>query len=163
MLPTFVILVFSLVSMPLQAGVPASEPSLTSRSAVTSSMPESTSAIVVENAWVRLMPPVSRMSAAYLTIKNNSSRVQTLLDCSSPDAGSVMIHQTQNTGKGRVGMRHLDKIEIPPGGLVTLAPGGTHIMLMGLKVATSEGQLITLQLDFTEGASVTISAPVRAQ
>jgi copper(I)-binding protein len=45
-------------------------------------------------------------------------------------------------------MRPLTAIDIPAGQTVTLSPGGTHIMLLGLTQPLREGQSFPLTLSF---------------
>jgi copper(I)-binding protein len=53
-------------------------------------------------------------------------------------------------------------VPIPPGQTVTFTPGGTHIMLMGLKKPLAAGQSFPLTLTFTHAAPVTVEVKVRA-
>ncbi len=69
--------------------------------------------------------------------------------------------------QGVMRMRMLEKLDIPAGKKVTLAPGQTHLMLINLKSPLKAGENITLQLSFshTDGSSQqqTIIAPVLAK
>jgi len=49
---------------------------------------------------------------------------------------------------GVMRMRPLTAIDIPAGQTVTLSPGGTHIMLLGLTQPLREGQSFPLTLSF---------------
>jgi copper(I)-binding protein len=60
-------------------------------------------------------------------------------------------------------MRHLaDGLEIPAGETVVLAPGGFHIMFMGLKQAFVEGKTVAVTLTFEKAGSVEVLLPVEA-
>jgi len=54
-------------------------------------------------------------------------------------------------------------IEIPAGGDLTLAPQGTHIMLIGLKEKLIDGQTAEITLTFETAGEVIIEIPVRRQ
>ena len=58
-------------------------------------------------------------------------------------------------------MRELaEGLEIPAGATVALAPGGYHIMFMGLNQAFVEGESITITLVFEKAGSVEVELPV---
>ena len=48
-------------------------------------------------------------------------------------------------------------IPVPAGGTVTLAPGGFHIMLIGLKAPLHAGQGYDVTLDFRHAGPMTIT------
>ncbi|NJL56929.1 copper chaperone PCu(A)C, partial [bacterium] len=54
--------------------------------------------------------------------------------------------------------RPVDAITIPAGEMVTLEPGGYHIMLMGFDSPLVEGDSLRLTLVFAAGAEVTVEA-----
>ena len=45
-------------------------------------------------------------------------------------------------------MSHLETLELAPGQAVTLAPGGMHLMLMGLREKLVEGESFPVTLRF---------------
>jgi hypothetical protein len=45
--------------------------------------------------------------------------------------------------------------------MVTLQPGGLHVMLMGLSQDLKEGNAITLTLHFDDGSSQGLTVPVK--
>ena len=58
-------------------------------------------------------------------------------------------------------MRQLvDGLEIPAGETVVLAPGGFHIMFMGLTQAFVEGESVAVTLTFEKAGSVEVLLPV---
>ncbi|ADC89825.1 protein of unknown function DUF461 [Thermocrinis albus DSM 14484] len=111
--------------------------------------------VEVRDAWVRAVPPVSKVSAAYMVLKNNGDKPEKLLSASSSVAHHVELHETQD-GK----MRRVKFIEIPPGSQVELKPGGYHIMLIGLKKPLKEGEKVSITLHFESG-KLTVEAPVK--
>jgi copper(I)-binding protein len=69
------------------------------------------------------------MFAGYAVFGNDSNAPLTISAASSPDFGSVSMHETIDEG-GISKMRLLDHVEIPPHTSVTFEPGGKHLMLM---------------------------------
>ncbi len=120
-----------------------------------SAMAEETVRIV--EPWARATILATRPGAAYLTIE--SARGDRLLSVESPVADRVMIHASDNNdGVNR--MVHLDTLDLPAGKSVVLAPGGTHLMLMGLKERLIEGARVPVTLQFERAGEVTITVPV---
>jgi len=59
------------------------------------------------------------------------------------------------------GMHPIDRLEIPPGGTVSLEPGGYHLMLMGVGAELKVGGKIELRLEFEKAGTVVVQAEVR--
>jgi len=59
-------------------------------------------------------------------------------------------------------MRHSDKMEIPPGESLTLAPGNRHIMLMQVKRVLAPGDIVPMTLQFESAPAQAVDFPVRA-
>lgn len=117
-----------------------------------------TSEIAVADAWARAS--VTETGAAYLTVSNTGTKDDVLLEVRSPAAGKVEIHDM--TMEGMVmKMRKLDALPVAAGGRVELAPGGKHIMLIGLAELLTEGMSVPLTLVFESAGEVEVSAPVR--
>lgn len=102
------------------------------------------SALELSNAWVRAMPPTQRMTAAYLRIRNTGSQIVTIDAVTSP-LGEASLHETR-TEAGRSRMRPVPALQVPPQGVIDLAPGGLHIMLMGLQRMPAAGSTTRLCL-----------------
>ena len=73
-------------------------------------------------------------SAAYLSITNHGGAADRLLAVESSLARKTELH-TMDVTNGVMKMRQIDGgIAIPAGKTIQLAPGGFHVMLIGLKV-----------------------------
>lgn len=81
------------------------------------------------------------MSAAYLSLSNNSQRTITISRVASPQFGSVELHET-TVENGVARMRALAALDIPGGATVRLERGGKHLMLMRPAAA---GDTVSLQ------------------
>jgi len=110
-----------------------------------------------------LTPPAGAKSAAgYLGIVNRGSTADRLLGVETGIAKRAMLHTTEHSDDGVARMVHLDAIDIPAGGAVTLAPGGLHIMLMGLTGPVTEGEMIPATLVFETAGRVEVEFSVDA-
>ena len=93
--------------------------------------------LVIEGAWVRALPPTQKVTAAYLKVTNAGPRAVSITGGEIELAAEVQIHTTREID-GYMRMERLPQLEIPPGGSATLEPGGTHLMLMELKMLESQ-------------------------
>jgi len=120
----------------------------------------SASAPTVSGAWVR-PAAAGGDSAAYLVITGANGQADALLSATSPDVAIVGLHQTSMDSGGMAGMHPVDRLEVPAGAAVALAPGGYHLMLMGLKKAVAAGDIVELDLVFEHAGKVVVKAEVR--
>jgi copper(I)-binding protein len=59
-------------------------------------------------------------------------------------------------------MRPVAAIEVKAHGETALQPGGLHIMMIDLKGPLKEGDKVAITLNFEDGSSKKIEAPVKA-
>ena len=119
--------------------------------------------VTISNAWARATMPGQPVGAAYLDLH---SRVKaSLTKVESPLAQSVELHQ-MSMKNGVMEMRMLDQLPLPADKTVSLAPGGNHLMLFGLRKPLSKGESLplTLTIQTADGKSIRleVNAPVRA-
>ncbi len=116
--------------------------------------------IRVGEPYVRAVPPGQPNSAAFMTLSNDSTVPQVLVEASSPSAEAVELH-THTMADGMMKMRRVDRIDLPAGETVSLKPGGLHVMLIGLKQSLKAGDQVDLTLKFGDESTRAVSAPVR--
>ncbi len=114
--------------------------------------------IRVDHVWSRAMP-AGATGVVYLTVTNTGAP-DTLTGVASPVAASAGLHETIDD-HGVMKMRPVASLPVVPGKPVRLAPGGYHIMLMGLKRALVAGTSFPLTLTFTKAGTVAVTATVR--
>ncbi|PHR20361.1 MAG: hypothetical protein COA37_15450 [Hoeflea sp.] len=111
----------------------------------------------LSDAWARASVLASRPVASYLTIE--SAVEDRLLGVTTPVAGHVMIHAVEKDGDVSR-MKHIETLELPTGERITLAPGGMHLMLMGLQDKLSEGTTFPMTLSFENAGEITVEVSV---
>lgn len=116
--------------------------------------------VQVTSPWARAVPPVMKNSAAFMTLNNTGPGRHTLVSASSSVAGVVELHTHTHEG-GMMRMRQVENIPVPAKSTTALQPGGLHIMLMQLKEPLTEGMNINITLNFADGSSKEITAPVQ--
>lgn len=115
--------------------------------------------IELHQPWVRSTAMADSNTGGYVEIVNNSSESVQLVQANAPGVRRVELH-THIMDGGVARMRQVESIEIPPGSRVSLAPGGLHIMLMGVSDQLVEGSELPLELTFSNGQMLQILAKV---
>ena len=120
--------------------------------------------VTVKDAWVRAPAPGQKVAGAYMELESRTDLVLTAV--ASPAAASAELH-SMSVQEGVMRMRPVARIELPPGKAVKLAPGGLHIMLIGVKQPLKPGDKVPLTLtvqraDFSGPSVFTVQAEVRA-
>lgn len=122
--------------------------------------------IAVESPWSRATPPGARTGAGYLRVVNSGAEADRLLSAASSRVPAVEIHQMR-IDEGVMTMRELEEgLEIPANGTAELAPGGLHLMLVGLETPLGEGERVPLTLRFERAGEVEtelVVEPMRAR
>jgi copper(I)-binding protein len=116
--------------------------------------------VTVPEAWARASAGSASMSAAYVVLKGGAQD-DALTGASTPAAHMAEVHETIDD-KGVMKMRKLPSVAVPANGTVTFAPGGNHIMLMGLAHPLAGGDTFPLTLTFAHSAPITVTVTVRA-
>ena len=113
----------------------------------------------VTDAFSRATPGLGP-GVAYLTIHGGDT-ADRLVSASSPRSAKVELHTMSMEGDV-MRMRDIDSVDVPAGGEVKLAPGGLHLMLMGLATPLKTGEAVPLTLHFEHAGDRTIEVPVGA-
>ena len=110
--------------------------------------------IIIDNEWARLTP--NGMGAVYFEIKNTNTEDDFLIKASSPNAKSVMIHETQRMGNMTHMKHHSNGTKIPANKSVLFQPGGFHIMLSSIDKNLNIGDKILINLVFQNHENISI-------
>ena len=114
--------------------------------------------IRVDDAWSRAAP-AGRIGVVYLTITDTGAPDR-LTGVASPVAESAGLHESFDD-HGMAKMRDVAALPVAPGRAVTLAPGGYHIMLTGLKQPLKQGDDFPITLVFEKAGPVNATVKVR--
>lgn len=106
-------------------------------------------------------PKMAKAGAGFMMIKNNGDADDKLLEVRA-DFPKVEIHTTEEKD-GIAKMIHIDDLPIPAGESVKLAPGGLHIMFMGLSDPLEKGTEIPATLVFENAGEVEVVFSVEAR
>jgi len=112
--------------------------------------------LVISQAWSRATPGGAKVGGGYLTIENKGATPDRLLGGTSDVADKIEVHE-MSMANGVMTMRPVaGGLAIPPGKTVTLAPGGYHLMLLGLKAPLAQGQSVPVTLTFEKAGAVNL-------
>lgn len=96
--------------------------------------------LVVEEGFVRKPIPGRSMSAAFMSIRNTGVEDVVIKTAKIEGAKSVEIH-THSHQNGVMRMRQLHSLEIKSGQVVSLEPGGLHLMVFGIQALPEQPSL----------------------
>jgi copper(I)-binding protein len=117
--------------------------------------------IDIDDVWVRASAPGQSNGAGYMVIENDAKTADRLLSVNSAVADRVELH-TIETENGVARMRHVPSgLEVPANGELKLAPGGYHVMFMGLKQPFTEGSDVAATLNFEKAGEVPVKFQVK--
>lgn len=117
------------------------------------------SEIQVAGAWSLPLPPTSVNGAAYLTVHNPGSSADRLLAAETDIAAMVEIH-AHALKDGQMSMMQLHEVDMPPGATVEFAPGGLHLMLLGLTRPLVRGERYSLTLEFEHAGRIPVEVSI---
>jgi len=114
----------------------------------------------IDRPWSRASPGAARNGAAFMVITAKGAGDR-LTGASSPVAAATELHESIDD-KGVMKMRPVTGIPLEPGKPATLAPGGYHVMLLGLKAPLKAGDTFPLTLKFERAPELTVTVKVEA-
>lgn len=114
--------------------------------------------LYVSGGWVNLPAVSTNPGAAYFTVHGGPNDDK-LLRVSTEITLKTEMHESMKHD-GAMTMAPLESVDIPAGGTVTFAPGGKHVMLIGIQRQIKRGDTLRLDFTFASGEQIYIDAPV---
>lgn len=117
------------------------------------------SAFRIDQPWSR--PTAQGANAAgFMSLTNTGKSADTLARVECAGVARAEIHQT-SMANGVMSMKRLDAgLLVGAGQTVIFQPGGTHIMLIGVKTALKTGDKLPATLVFASGARAPVTFEV---
>ena len=116
--------------------------------------------LMVKDAWSRVTTPGAKVGGGYLTLHNGGEMDDRLLSVSAPHAGKTEIHSMIMQDDVMI-MRPVDEaLTIEAGGMLSLEPGGLHLMFMQLEAPHVVGEPLTAVLTFDHAGDVEVEFEV---
>ncbi len=101
--------------------------------------------VSVKDAWIRGTVQGQSATGAFMELTGKSNA--RLIGAASPAAKTVEVHNMK-VENGVMKMFPVDGVDLPAGKTVKLAPGGYHVMMMGLQKPLNAGDQVPLRLTF---------------
>jgi copper(I)-binding protein len=114
---------------------------------------------VAAPAPVNVGSPDSATMAVYAIIANVSAAADTLVAVETDAARNASVHGTMDHGGSKM-MMPVPAFVVPPGDVVRLMPGATHVMLEGLRRQFVPGDTLPLTFVFRRGGRIAVNASV---
>lgn len=171
-------LIATLAATFLVAACGSDEQSAATTATTATAAAPATASIDVSAIWARTSPMVAGAGALYLTIDNTggvddaliAARVDPSIAMTAELHETVAVEASTSTiaggmttaaGEPMMEMRPVDRIVVPAQGSVALAPGGYHIMMMGLVEPLTVGNTFDVTLTFEASGDKVVTADVR--
>ncbi|MDB5393822.1 MAG: hypothetical protein JWM91_1328 [Rhodospirillales bacterium] len=117
--------------------------------------------IHIVDVKARPTAPGAKTAAVYLVLVNHGVVDDSLTGLSTPIADMASLHRTVDSG-GMSEMEAVPDLVVKANDGVTFAPGGLHVMLMGLKQQLKPGDTFPLTLDFAKAGAITVTVAVQS-
>lgn len=118
-----------------------------------------TGVVDVKNIWAR--PAANGDNGAiYFMIENGTAQDDALLAVQSDVAATVELHMSTMEGD-HMSMHQQDTVTVPAGEAVEFAPGGLHVMLIGLTRELKAGDTFDVNLEFENAGEKLVTVTVQ--
>lgn len=117
--------------------------------------------LAVRHPWTRATPPGAKVAAGYLEIRNSGKEPDRVIGAASAAAERVELHVLKREGEV-VRMREVKDFEVPARERLVLRPGGSHLMIVGLRKPLAKGERIPLTLRFERAGDLRFELEVQA-
>lgn len=103
-------------------------------------------------------PVNTKMAGGFLVVHNEGDQDDKLVGVTSDLSDDVQLHETVDNR-----MRQVESLQVPANSELELSRGGDHLMFMDLKRKLSEGDTVTVELEFERSDSIEVEMPVKAR
>lgn len=118
------------------------------------------SSVQVSEAWIKAAD--DGMTGGFAVLENTSDQDVALVKADTDLAGSVELHEMAGSGTA-MSMKELDgPLNVPAHSTVELAPGGNHVMLMGLTQELKVGESPELVLTFADESTSNVPFEIKS-
>lgn len=118
--------------------------------------------LMIGHPWSRATAPGVKIGGGYLTVMNHGDAPDRLIKVEAPFAERAEIHES-SVEDGVAKMREIEGgVVVKPGETVEFAPGGKHLMFVGLKAPLTKGEKVKGALVFEAAGRVEVEFAVEA-
>jgi copper(I)-binding protein len=114
----------------------------------------------ISDAWARETISGQTSTAAYMILKNEGAGDDRLVSVSAQPPAMAMLHSSESSD-AVARMRPLDSgVAVPAGATIELKPGGTHVMVTGLRAPLNVGDTLKLTMHFEKSGEQPVNVRV---
>lgn len=113
--------------------------------------------LTIDHPVLRVASPVSRTGAGHMTITNRGKTADRLLSVTTAAASRSDLHGTVQNGAVMQMRAQAGGVPVPAGATIRFAPGGLHVMFIGLKTPMQPGALLQARLTFERAGPIDVA------
>lgn len=117
--------------------------------------------LTATDGWVKLPGPGETQAMAFANFENPTMYVIYLKSAAADVAGKAELRDAALSGDAA--LKPLDFVTVPAGDWAYMGPKGVHILLMDLKRALKEGDMVTLTVTTEIGVTLQVPAVVKKE
>jgi copper(I)-binding protein len=110
----------------------------------------------IDHPVIRVASPASKTGAGFMTINNRGRVADRLLSVTTDASNRADLHGTIRQGNVMQMREQAGGVPIPAGGKIAFAPGGLHVMFIGLKDPVPAGRMVKARLKFERAGAVDV-------
>jgi copper(I)-binding protein len=115
----------------------------------------------IEHSYLRSMPPGQSVTAAFLTVTNQSKIDCLIVSSRSPLTSRIEFHQHQHVND-MMQMRPIESVLVGAGKTVRFEPGGLHLMLFNMEKLLRPGHKAQLELLTDKCGNYAVTLDIRS-
>ncbi|WP_207219000.1 copper chaperone PCu(A)C [Pengzhenrongella frigida] len=145
-------------------GTSTSDPAAVDRASgapgASSGPPDEAAALSITDPWIKAAD--TGMTAAFGTVVNDSDVEVRIVSATTTASPRAELHEMATNDAGEMVMRPKEGgFTVAANGSHELAPGGDHVMIMGITTAVRPGDEVSVTLTAQDGSELTFTAPAR--
>ncbi|WP_353216820.1 copper chaperone PCu(A)C [Sandarakinorhabdus sp.] len=118
--------------------------------------------LTIDHPVLRVASPVSKTGAGYMAIINRGQTADRLLSVVTTASARADLHGTIANGAVMQMRAQTAGVPVPKGATVKFAPGGLHVMFIGLKAPMREGATLKARLIFEKAGPIDVEFKTEA-
>ena len=112
--------------------------------------------LLINHPVLRVASPVSKTGAGYMAITNRGMAADRLVSVITSASNRADLHGTVANGNVMQMRSASGGVPVPAGATVSFAPGGLHVMFIGLKAPMRDGTKLKARLLFEKAGPVDV-------
>lgn len=125
-----------------------------------STLSHAANSLMIHNAWIPEMPPVSRVHAGFLSFHNAGDQAVEITTISSPDYARIEMHLSKHVD-GIARMIPQKSLIVQANQMLTLKHGSYHLMMFKPARKLKSGDTVQLTIQLANGTTQTTTATVK--